>query len=108
MAVTVIEPTFTYDTTLTLAMSAPSVLPGDALTATATLLGAQAGTPPVVGAEIDLVITPEVGSDIKMTGITNASGVAVFDLTATIASATPTVGGYGAWKFFASFAGVTQ
>jgi hypothetical protein len=53
-------------------------------------------------------MTPSVGAAIKQTAVTNASGIAVFDLSSVIAAATPAVGGYGPWTFVASFDGVTQ
>lgn len=108
LTITVNEPTYTYGTTLSLVMSKPTVVPGDALTATATLLGTQTGTPPVAGATVSLTMTPSVGAAIKQTAVTNASGIAVFDLSSVIAAATPAVGGYGPWTFVASFDGVTQ
>lgn len=108
LSVTVNAPTVTYGTTLSLAMSTSSVIPGDALTATAVLLSTQTGTPPVVGATVTLTITPEVGAAITQTAMTDSTGTAKFNLASLIATATATVGGFGAWTFVASFAGVTQ
>ena len=107
MTVTVNAPTFTYPTVLTLAMSAASVVPGGTLTATASLVATEAVSTPVPGAMITLTVTPVVGTATVLTGTTDSNGKAVFDLTSLVATATATNEGFGAWKFVASFAGMT-
>lgn len=108
MTVTVVAPTVTYPTALSLVISAPSVVAGAPLTAIATLTATEASAVPLADETITLTCTPAIGSTFSLVATTDAKGVASFDLTGCIATSTATVGGYGGWKFVASFAGATE